>query len=191
MSEKLLKSQDRHPNNFDVSTKGNETIPLPIQESQTAKTETLEHDHNIDKLQASIHVSAKSTSELSVEQTGNAETQEQPILGVQRALKLDAYDRTIRKVRTRLNPVDRTLSKFIHNKNIEPISDLGSKTFARPSAILGGGFVSLVGSGVVLYLAKNYGFEYNLSIFFILIGIGFFAGLILELVIFLIRRIKL
>lgn len=168
-----------------------ETTSLP-QETLKPNIETVpeEHNHTIDKLQESIHEVALSADELSVDQHSHGNAPDQPILGVQRELKRDAYTKTMRKVRSNLSPVERSFSNIIHHKALEPISEVGAKTIARPSAILGGGLTALIGSTVVLYLAKRYGFQYNLSIFFILLGAGFLVGLLTEWGLYLLKRKK-
>lgn len=148
-----------------------------------------EHNHSIDKLQESIHEAALSTEEISVEQPQHGNSS-QPVMGLQRELKRDAYNKTIRKIHSQLAPAERSFSKLIHHRAVEPVSEIGAKTIARPSGILGGGIIALIGSSVVLFMAKHYGFEYNLSIFFILLGMGFVVGLLVELVGHLLRRNK-
>lgn len=181
----------------DQSESGHEHLP-DAHETVEARNESLSlnseavevHNHNIDKLQESIHETALSTDEITIEQHDHSASKTQPVLGIQRELKSDAYNKTIRKVRSNLAPFERSFSKLIHHKALEPISEVGSKTVARPSGILGGGIVALIGSAVVLYMAKRYGFQYNLSIFFILLGAGFFTGLLAELGAYFFNRSK-
>lgn len=150
------------------------------------EAENVEHDHSIDKIHESIHKEAVSGKEVTIGE--HAEDNSQPVFGFQRELKADAYQRTIQKVRSKLNPAERSLSTIVHNKFVEPVTELSSKSIARPSGILGSGIVALFGSGVVLYMAKRYGFEYNFSMFLILLAGGFFAGITLELLTKLLTR---
>lgn len=149
--------------------------------AETARPDPEKHNHNIDKLQESIHKSATSTSEIDIDQhiQGNPSNQYMP--GVQRELKTNAYEQTIGRVRGDLSAAERAFSKLIHNKVIEPFSEAGARSVARPSGILGGGIAALIGSSAVLYMAKYYGFRYNFTVFFLLLGLGFLAGLIAEL----------
>ncbi len=158
--------------------------------SEVEASSAEEHNHNIDKLQESIHETALSVDEVAIEGHDDITSKAQPVLGIHRELKSDAYNKTISKVRSNLAPLERSFSKLIHHKMLEPISEAGSKTVARPSGILGGGIVALIGSTVVLYMAKRYGFQYNLSIFFILLGAGFIAGLLAELGAHFLKRTK-
>lgn len=151
------------------------------------EAESSEHNHSIDKIQESIHQEALSAKEITID-VAHQDKSHQPIFGIQRELKADAYKQTIQKVRSHLSPTERTLSKIIHHRTIEPVSELSSKTVARPSGVLGGGIVALIGSSIVLFMAKRYGFHYNFTIFLILLVGGFGAGLLVELCIRLVRR---
>ncbi len=97
-------------------------------------------------------------------------------------MKSDAYNRTLQKVRKHLGLQERGMSRVIHQPVVETVSDTAAKTVARPYGILGGGIVSLIGSGALLYMAKHYGFRYNFFIFFLLFVAGYLLGLLVELV---------
>ncbi|MCA9332373.1 hypothetical protein KDA00_00700 [Candidatus Saccharibacteria bacterium] len=99
----------------------------------------------------------------------------------QKELKTDAYQKTLKNVRRRLSKPDKLLSKVIHNKTVESVSEVGGKTIARPSGILGGGLCALLGSAFLLYMSSHYGFEYNYFVFFMLFAGGFFVGMFGEL----------
>lgn len=148
--------------------------------------ENAEHDHSIDKIQESIHKEAISAKEITVGE--HRQDSDQPFWSEQKELKNDAYARTIQKIRGQLSPAERILSKAIHNRTIETVSEFSSKTVGRPSGILGGGIAALVGSSAVLYMAKHYGFRYNFTTFLVLLVGGFASGLIADLFIQLIKR---
>jgi len=183
MSEKInAKTHEQH----DESRENTEITHDNLKQNIDASPN--EHNHNIDKIQASIHEIAQSKEELNVERQSENNNQSESVLGMHREMKSQAYDQTIRKIHHRLSPVERTFSKLIHNKLAEPISDVSSNTIARPSGLVGGGIVALLGSIIVLYVARRYGFEYNLSIFFVLLGVGFVVGLVAELGFRVLRR---
>lgn len=98
-----------------------------------------------------------------------------------RELKQQAFKRTLTRVRHHLKPAERSFSKFIHQSTVDKVSTVGAQTVARPSGILGGGIFAFVGSAIVLYLARTYGFSYNLFIFIILFVGGFALGTLIEL----------
>jgi hypothetical protein len=101
---------------------------------------------------------------------------------------MDAYARTMKRVRGRLNGPERLLSRVVHQPAVDAVSNALSKTVARPSAILGAGTTALLGSSLLLYFAKRYGFTYNYLVFFILIAAGLIAGLLIEFVVRIVSR---
>ncbi len=100
---------------------------------------------------------------------------------ITRATKKAAYKKTLGHVRRQLPKRERAFSKVIHQPVVEKLSDVGSKTVARPSGVLAGGICALLGSTFVFYMAKHYGFEYNFLVFILLLVIGFGVGLVVEL----------
>jgi hypothetical protein len=65
---------------------------------------------------------------------------------------------TMRHVRSNMSKPQRSFSTLIHQPQIEKISDVASKTVARPSGILGATTVALLGMGFILIIAKHTGF---------------------------------
>ena len=101
-----------------------------------------------------------------------------------------AFQDGIRRIRENLSPVDRAGSHFIHLPFIRTISEVSSKSLTRPSGLLGGGLVALLGTSAYLYYTKHIGLKYNYSIFlFLLIG-GFILGLVIEALVRLFRARK-
>jgi hypothetical protein len=184
MSEKL-QNQVEAPRHEQLDT--HETANKNL-ERLREKAEKVEHDHSIDKIQASIHKEALSAKEITVGE--HRKDSNQPFLGIQKELKADAYRRTLQKIRSQLGAPQRGLSKFMHHPIVESMNELGSKTIARPAGLLGGGLAALVGSGTVLYMAKHYGFSYNFTTFVILLGAGFVAGILIEVLMRLLRRVR-
>ncbi len=92
-----------------------------------------------------------------------------------------AYNKTLKKVRTQLPKSQRLFSATIHQPIVEAVSNIGAKTIARPSGIMGGGVFALFGSIILLLFAKTNGFSYNYFAFFAFFGIGFLVGLVIEL----------
>ncbi len=89
----------------------------------------------------------------------------------------------IKQVQRQLPAPQRALSKIIHQPAIRAVSEVAGKTISRPTGLLGGGIVSLLGTSSYLYLAKHIGFTYNYLIFLLLFVGGFIIGLALELLI--------
>lgn len=102
-------------------------------------------------------------------------------------IKNTAYVRTLSKIQEQLPTATRVFSKVIHKPTIEKVSNIGAQTIARPSGILAGGFLALLGSAVVLFMSRKYGFQYNYTLFVALFIGGYFMGLLIELMGRLIR----
>ena len=92
-----------------------------------------------------------------------------------------SYKTTMRTIQKEMTPGERNFSKFIHNPVIENISEVTGKTIARPNSIL---FGSLGAFFVVLavYLTARYmGFRLSGSEFIVVFVLGWFAGLVFDL----------
>ncbi len=149
---------------------------------QEKYTETIKHpEKHLDQteLEHLAKRAAKARHETALPQAETAP--HEPVLGIQRELKAQAYAQTLRKIRSRLPSVERSFSKVIHQPTVEAISEATGKTLARPSGLLGGGLVSLVGSIIALYMSKHYGFRYNFFVYLLLLVVGFCSGVLLEL----------
>jgi hypothetical protein len=86
----------------------------------------------------------------------------------------------LKHVRTQLPTFERQFSKVIHNNTIEKISDLAGDTVARPSGILGGAIVALIGVSFMNYNARKGGFRLSGGEFVSFMLIGWILGVILE-----------
>lgn len=100
-----------------------------------------------------------------------------------RELQAMAKDRLLRAVQRELPAPQRVLSKFVHAKPVEVVSAAGEKTIARPYGLLGGGLAAFVGSALTFYMAKHYGFKYNLFLFFTFFIAGYVIATVLEVII--------
>lgn len=106
-----------------------------------------------------------------------------PNLGINRELKAITLRRELQHIRRKLPVPQRTLSKVIHQPVVRVTSEAAGKTISRPSGLLGGGFVALIGTSGYLYLANHIGFTYNYGVFLVLFAGGFALGLIIELIV--------
>lgn len=100
---------------------------------------------------------------------------------ITKTTKKAAYRKTLRHVQRQLPKRERGFSKVVHQPVVEKVSEVGSKTVARPSGLLTGGICALLGSSIILYMSKHYGFRYNFFVFILFLVGGFFVGLLLEL----------
>ena len=105
-------------------------------------------------------------------------------------LKNMAFSRLLTRTQKHLSKPERLFSKAIHNPAVEKISEVSSKTIARPSGILGGSIIAFFGTTLFLYMAKHYGFEYNYLMFIMLFAGGFAIGMTLEFLMHFLKRSK-
>lgn len=147
-----------------------------------------EHDpqNNIESIQRSIENQAISGQELNVGDTGTENSTQS--FGTSKQLKMDSYKSSLRKVRKQMNAPERVLSRVVHQKVVESVSNTAAKTVARPSAFLGGSIGALLGSAVLLYLSRQNGFTYNYAVFLLLFVSGFVLGALIELIYKLVFR---
>ena len=178
MSEKLHErvEHEQHQPETEAQHKRPE---VSVEHEQHKQHEQLEHAKH------EVAQQAKSKEQTKVE--SGTHHHEQPIY-VNHELKSIALQRTLSRVRRHLSAPNRVLSKVIHQPAIQAASEAGAKTVARPSGLLFGSFTALLGSSLVLYMAKHYGFRYNYLLVFALFIAGFAVGLILEFGWWLIRR---
>lgn len=184
MSERLHHGAENKVESIDTSAEAQK-----LQEKLQENAEHAEKDpiqKHIESLSKSVEQQAISGKEVNV---GDKTTESSPqTFGTSKQLKADAYKRALKRVRTGLNVPERTLSRVVHQKTVESVSNAAAKTVARPSALLGGGIGAFVGSAVLLYVSRNNGFTYNYTAIFALFMGGFFAGALVELLLRLLGR---
>ncbi|MEO7364059.1 MAG: hypothetical protein ABIV43_00955 [Candidatus Saccharimonadales bacterium] len=98
-------------------------------------------------------------------------------------LKQATKQRQLAQVQRRLPTRSRALSRVIHQPAVRIVSEAAAATVSRPSGLLGGGLLALVGSIGYLYLTKHIGMTYNYFIFTLLFVGGFVLGLLIELLV--------
>lgn len=108
-----------------------------------------------------------------------------PPTDINRELKQITLRRELQRIRRELPIPQRVLSRIIHQPIIRKTSEVVGQTVSRPSGLLGGGLVALLGTSGYLYLAKHIGFRYNYGIFLLLFAGGFALGLLLEFLVYL------
>jgi hypothetical protein len=162
-----------------------------IEETIHAKAEKARVERGAENLKL-LHEMAKKQAETRhktpIEDIQDQEPDE--LIGMQQSLKTTAYDRTLQSVRQRLPKQAQLFSKVAHNKTVEAISNVSAKTVARPSGLLVGSIFAFVGSLLLLYFSKHYGFTYNYALFMLLFICGFLLGAVIELIIWSLYRTK-
>lgn len=146
-----------------------------------------EHQQNMAEILAKVHTEAKPGHHVN-HPTESVSLKEPQY--VSRELKAMAYDRTIRRVRKHLSLPGRVTSKFIHQPIVNAVSEVTGKTVGRPSGLLGGGLVAFIGTSIYYFITRHYDYEYNPTVFLVLLGAGFIVGWILEIFIKTTRKAK-
>ncbi|PID32527.1 hypothetical protein CR970_00130 [Candidatus Saccharibacteria bacterium] len=103
-------------------------------------------------------------------------------------LKAGSLATSMRNIQRKLPPASRAFSRFIHDKRVDTVSTIAGNTVARPSGMLGGSLCALLGSLLLAYLTRHYGFPYNYTMFLLFFVGGFLVGLILEPLIIALHR---
>jgi hypothetical protein len=78
---------------------------------------------------------------------------------IEKKARKKSLESTIKQVQVELEPSKRLISKFIHNRFVEIVSDFLAATLARPNAILAGSVVSFVLTLSVYVISKTIGYE--------------------------------
>ncbi len=159
--------------------------------NQAEKAEKARHEKSKENLHK-IHELAKKEAEQSHKITDqeDSKTDSASLAGMHNSLKTNAYSRVLSKTQQKLNAPARTFSKFTHSPVVDKISNVSSQTVARPSGFLGGSIIAFLGSSVVYYYSKHYGFKYNYLVVFMFFAGGYAVGALLELVIWLVYTRK-
>lgn len=177
MSEKLHSHAESAGEKLDIHAESQRNLERSIENGLEARNEATEQ---LDQIKASIEQQAISGKEITVGERESSDGNSQTF-GIHQALKKSSYKRSLKKVQSQLNPVERTLSKTIHNPVIDRTSEGLARTVARPQGILFGGIFAVLGSSVFLYFTKHYGFEYNYLAFIALFIGGYIFGLFVDL----------
>lgn len=184
MSEKLNTGHEQKFHLEDAGKEASERI-------EALRREALEAASPAEKADVeSLEANAKEVAVTSAELTSNdKEPDSNPThFSEHRAHKAKTYEDTVKRVQSRLTTPERTLSKIAHQPQVESISNAAAKTVSRASGILGAGVCAFVGSFVLLYLSRQYGYVYNYTSFIALVFIGYFGGLCAEILIKSLRR---
>ncbi len=107
---------------------------------------------------------------------------------VHRSHKQMTYKATMRRVEGKLPSYQRRFSQVINNDKVDKVSNVASKTIARPSGLMGGGIVAFVALLVVTFYASRYGWRVSGSEFIIFVLIGWAGGLMAEGVVKAVKR---
>lgn len=175
MSEHEPISPERIPSQIELD-------PAERKSSKEHELSTDKHDskEHLDKLRQ--HIESQSVASKEVPVWEKEKPAHQPTT-VNRAMKKDSYNRSLKTIRSKLGSGDRLASRVIHQPLVDRLSSIGATTVARPSGILGGSIGALIGSIALLLMTKHYGITYNYLLIFPFFGLGFAVGLLFEVVV--------
>ncbi len=143
----------------------------------------VEREHNAQHQIEQLHHAAKKEAVSGKEHHVHGE--KEPATGhtyITRELKDSAYQRNMSRIRRRLPAYQKMFSSVIHQPVIDSISEVSSKTVARPSGLLGGGLMALLGTSAYFYITKHFGYTYNTSWYLMFLLGGFIIGLAMEFI---------
>ena len=121
---------------------------------------------------------------------GEVEQPEKHTIAIDKTVKKAAYKKELQQIQNQLPAHQRAFSKIIHNNAVDKVSTIGGKTVARPSGLLGGSLVSLIGGVIIVWMSNHYGFRYNFFVFIALLALGFVLGVIIEAFVRSLSKVK-
>ncbi len=187
MSEKLHTKHEKHSAEHTNIEKEVQENLKRIKEAEHSPSELAEaHTEALRSRVESEAVSGKEMSPAAPEEATQTHS-----FAAHAELKLEAYRKLLKSTQEQLPQVQRRFSQFVHKASIESISEVASKTIARPVGIALGSLITFVGVSITLLMAYRYGFTYNYLLFVLLFIGGYIAATALEISYkYLIKRAK-
>ncbi|MDQ3093560.1 MAG: hypothetical protein M3Q70_00040 [bacterium] len=181
MSEHLRPGHEIEPNNAEHHKGAEKHVESHEKEHTLAK-----HRKEIEK-----NVEAHALSNSEIEAKSAEKSHDQPHSHhITKDIKKVTFQRSMVRVRKRLSTPNKVLSSVVHQPAVERVSEAAGRTIARPSGVLGGGLFAFIGTLLLLYVTRKYGYEFNYLVFFMLFVGGFMIGAILELLLFSVKSSK-
>ena len=159
-----------------------EALPTPEQ-AEPLRPGEADPTQKLEQARAIAEQSASETNPIEQFQANEETAETKQPTHINRELKSITLGRELQQIRRKLPAPQRALSRVVHQPAIRVVSEATGKTISRPSGLLGGGLVALLGSISYLYLAAHIGFTYNYFIFLLLFVGGFIIVLSLELLV--------
>lgn len=178
MSEHLPKqTHEQSPENIEISSRNqSEKLRQDLHERAAEDEKTHNKGEQLETARNVVEQEATTKEEL---QLPNNEKKREPIYFT-KADRERSFHTTMHHVRSQLSRPSQTFSKLIHQKQIEKTSEFVGKTVVRPSGVMGAATAALIGVSILLFFAKHVGFQLSGSEFWILLCVGYLAGLLLE-----------
>lgn len=167
-----------------------ETAGVEVQQAAEAQAERLktkherggEHaDDQVERVSRARHEAKEVFSrEAGKEQRGGGEPTARAVRRVTARQKQAGYQKTMKQIRSEMNPAQRSFSKLIHSPLIEKTSDVVGGTVARPNALLAGSLSAFVLVTAVYVLARHYGYPLSGSETITAFIVGWLLGLVYD-----------
>ena len=184
MSEKEPQSSSNE--SLKVSSKEIDAIAEKLnRELESNAEKAVNAQRNTENIATKVEQLAVSGKEMGRSET--ADKKQHPVL-VNKQLKEMAYSRAMTRVRKHLSLPSRMLSRTVHSKALERPSEIIGNTVARPSGVLGGALIATIGSSVLLWLTKHFGYTYNYLAVILLFVMGLVLGVTVEAIWKLLKR---
>lgn len=90
------------------------------------------------------------------------------------------FNTIMHDTQSQMSPAGRTFSKLIHNPAVEKVSDISSKTVARPNAILAGSMMAFALVLSVYLIARHYGYPLSGTETMLAFAFGWVLGLMFD-----------
>lgn len=147
--------------------------------AKTSPESDSHHHESIDSLREQVYLEAIETDTINIEQELADNFIDNGL--VFNSLRKEAYQQALQSIQAKLSKPEKILSKIAHNHAVDKVSEFSAKTVARPKSLLAAAGLAAIGSGWLLFISKSQNYSYNLSIFGILLVVGYGLGLIIEL----------
>jgi general stress protein CsbA len=186
MSEKYHSSHEQGeiPKSHEVT---NDSLKNKLERELTAEEEKHGSEENLEAIRRKVEKQAPIQHERP--HSEKEQTKNHPVL-VNKQLKDMAFSRSMTRTQKKLSAPSRAFSKVVHTPIIDTTSEFVGKTIARPSGVLTGAFISFVGTSVLLWATRYYGYTYNYLLVILLFVGGMVAGMTIEGLWHVIRRKK-
>lgn len=189
MSESLQFNQEKKPQHVEDVDKQNHEY----NHAKSSQVEELKQKEKLDEARQgleSISVTSEQTIDKIKDMTKSSESVSQSPKNVNKDLRKAGLQKELAHIRRKMGKTDQIGSKVIHNKAVSVISSGLSKTIVRPSGMLSGAVIALVGTSLYYFFTKSVGVKYNYFIYIILFVGGFVVGLLIELIFRIFKKDK-
>ncbi len=194
MSEKLNKPQDNYENKefANESLLGEEKHHRLQQEIDTTEIESTKEElfknakSEIEKNTIEKNETLNKISKL--EKDNSTDNQKGLNFTISKDTRKIGLNKELKHVRSKLNTIDKTGSKVIHNDIVQKISEPIARTVARPIPLLLSGVLGFVGTILYYIFTKYFGVEYNFIVYLLFFVVGFLSGILIDIIAKLIRK---